>query len=100
MFEDRRALDGGKYGLDVIWDLIRKAADELKVGGYLIMETDDGHPEYLRDYFKDHGNVVHDLKVHSLREDFAGKTRFIVLQKVPKKEEPAPKEEEKKEQTN
>ncbi len=61
------------------------------------METDEGHPEYLRKYYNDNGNIVHDLKIHSIKEDFAGKARFIIFQKVAKKAEGESEVEVKKE---
>ena len=50
------------------------------------METDVTHPDYLKEYFKDNGEIVHDLKITEIHNDIFGKPRFIVMQKVAKKE--------------
>jgi len=36
LYTKRKAIDGGKYGLDTIWELIRKSAENLKLNGYLV----------------------------------------------------------------
>ena len=80
-FEDVRALDGGQYGLDMIWELIRRASDELKTGGYLVMEIGLGQPEYLEEYFRENGNLVHNMTFIAAKEDFSYRKRFVILQK-------------------
>lgn len=84
VYEDKKALDGGEYGLDVIWELIRNASTELKSGGFLVIETSLGHPEYLEQYFRDHNDIVHNMTLYGTREDFSFRKRFVILQKKPK----------------
>ena len=84
LYEDKKALDGGQYGLDLIWELIRRSSDELKSGGFLVMETNFGHPEYLEEYFRDQGGLVHNLLFYGTREDSNYRKKFVILQKKPK----------------
>jgi len=80
-YENRKCLDGGEYGLDKIWELLRKSSDCLKKNGYLVIEMNEGQPEYLKQYFNDNGGVVHNLKIVDLKMDSEWKWTFLVLQK-------------------
>ena len=77
-------MDGGEYGLDVIWDIVRRCSDELKSGGFLVMETNLGHPEYLETHFQDQDGPLHNMIFYEAREDFSYRKRFVILQKVAK----------------
>lgn len=79
-----KALDGGQYGLDTIWELIRNASEELKSGGFVVLEVGMGHPEYLENYFRENGGLVHNMTFYGTREDSNFRNRFVILQKKPK----------------
>jgi len=81
LYENRKAVDGGTYGLDRIWDLMRRASDCLKTDGYLIIQMNEGQPEYFEDYFIDNGEIVHQLKIMDVKMDSAWRNTFVVLQK-------------------
>jgi len=81
LYENRKAIDGGTYGLDKIWELLRKTSDCLKKGGFLIIKMDEGQPEYFEDYFRENGDTVHQLKILDVKIDSSWKKTFMVLQK-------------------
>ena len=42
-FEDRKALDGGKNGLEVVMKVVEKSLEVVRPGGYVILEVDTSH---------------------------------------------------------
>jgi len=81
-YEARQALDGGKYGLDVVWELIRDSADNLKHDGLLIISVTNEQADYLTQYFKDNNGVAHDLKILTTRENEQLKSTYMIFQRV------------------
>jgi release factor glutamine methyltransferase len=48
-------LDGGKDGLEVIREIVRRARDILLSGGYLILEIGEGQSQAVRELFYENG---------------------------------------------
>jgi release factor glutamine methyltransferase len=101
LYEHRKDFDGGRYGLDRIWELIRKSSECLKKDGFLVIEMNDGQPEYFEEYFRENAEIAHNLKIFEVKEDSAWKKRFVILQKkvVPKEKQEVPKTTQPKVQT-
>jgi release factor glutamine methyltransferase len=55
LYEPIRALDGGKDGLEVIREIVRRASDILLSGGYLILEIGEGQSQAVRELFYENG---------------------------------------------
>lgn len=72
--EPRLALDGGLEGLDLIRRIFEGAKDQLKAGGYLLLEIGD-----------DQGQEILGLSdgfCGRIEEDLAGKTRYYLGRKL------------------
>jgi len=67
-FEPRKALDGGKAGLEVIGKILQEAPDFLKEGGRLLMEVGEGQAERIKKDFP-----------CEIRKDYNGVERLIIL---------------------
>lgn len=74
MYEDLRALDGGKDGLDVIKTVLHHAHHLLLPGRKLLLEVDSCHPYLLPAWLKKQ-NL--DLKLQEVHQDFNKKERFM-----------------------
>jgi methylase of polypeptide subunit release factors len=85
LYTKRKSIDGGKYGLDKIWELIRKSAENLKMNGYLIFTTKRNQADFLGEYFANHGGIVHNFKIDSMKLESEGDTVIMVLQKIAQK---------------
>ena len=82
-FEDLRALDGGKHGLDVIEPLLGLARKYLIQGGRLFMEVDPCHAFLVPQLIQDKAAYgLEGLKIQHILKDFRGNDRFIVITKV------------------
>lgn len=78
-YEDLRALDGGKDGLDVIKSIILLSSTKLRKGGVLWLEIDPSHPKSIENYLKE----FHvDLKFVSSYKDICQKERFVEIIKL------------------
>ena len=75
-YEDLRALDGGKQGLDVIEPILVAADNFLKSDGRIFMEVDPCHPYLIPDLLKSHSLR---LEVSDIHKDFQDKYRFVEL---------------------
>jgi release factor glutamine methyltransferase len=73
-YEPTLALDGGKKGLDLIYELIKQAETKLNPKGKIFLELWD---EHTKEDFAQFTN----FKVKILKDSF-GKTRFAVLTKA------------------
>jgi len=79
VYEDLRALDGGKRGLDVIEPILVSADKFLKDdGGKLFLEVDPCHP-YLVPQTIEEKRL--NLKMTSVVNDHQGKERFLIVTK-------------------
>ena len=79
LFEDLRALDGGKHGLDVVLAVLELAGSVLGPGGLLLLECAPCHPILLPPRLP---KLAHPFSLESVEKDFAGKERFLVLRKL------------------
>jgi len=50
------------------------------------METGLGQPEYLENYFRDNGGVVHHMSFYGTKDDFSYRKRFVILRKEKKQD--------------
>ena len=82
-FEDLRALDGGKHGLDVVEPLLGLARKYLIRGGRLFLEVDPCHAFLVPQLIQDKAAYgLEGLKIQHILKDFRGNDRFIVITKV------------------
>jgi len=81
LYEDLRALDGGKDGLTVIKNLLRVASKKLKKKGYLWLEVDPSHPELLQKYLQENISDLQ-LKYVASYKDMFQKDRFVEITKL------------------
>lgn len=78
--EDIRALDGGPEGMNVIRNILKVAANNLKPEGSLWLEVDSRHPEIIKkitENFYDEWK----LKFISSYQDIFKKDRFVEIEK-------------------
>lgn len=80
LYEDLRALDGGHDGLDVIRDVLKFAADKLRVKGMLWLEVDPSHPKLIASYLEDKPEL--NLKYVANYKDMFERERFVEITKV------------------
>ncbi|KAL0102835.1 hypothetical protein PUN28_018256 [Cardiocondyla obscurior] len=80
IYEDLRALDGGDDGLKVIKPLLKYAAKALKPGGYLFVEVDPTHPEYVQFFTNKYPDFK--LRHEHTYKDFCNNDRFVEVMKV------------------
>mmetsp|Transcript_2303 Transcript_2303/g.3284 ORF Transcript_2303/g.3284 Transcript_2303/m.3284 type:complete len:450 (-) Transcript_2303:33-1382(-) len=92
--EDRRALDGGVDGMDLIRDILNGAHLLLIPGGQIWLEVDPSHPKMIQDYLasaatSSEGNLraihaersLRELRLEDSIEDFMGNMRFVKLRR-------------------
>lgn len=80
LYEDLRALDGGKDGLDTIRIILRFAAERLHPQGHLWLEVDPTHPKLIESVIAEQDGVLH-MKFVSSYKDMFGKERFVEIMK-------------------
>lgn len=78
IYEDLRALDGGKRGLDVIEPILVSADKFLKPGSALFLEVDPCHPYLVPQMVAER---CLKLTLKSVIKDHQGKERFLILSK-------------------
>lgn len=81
LYEDVRALDGGKEGLDVINNLLELASKYLKQGGSLWLEVDHRHPEIIAKIVENNQEKWN-LKFMATYKDIFKKDRFVEIEKT------------------
>lgn len=74
------ALDGGETGLDVIKLILNSSSGTLLPGGKLFLEVDPSHPEMIRKWLVENGELG--LGVVGVFRDFCGRERFVVVEKT------------------
>ncbi|KAK4299438.1 hypothetical protein Pmani_028286 [Petrolisthes manimaculis] len=79
MYEDLRALDGGKDGLDVIKAILHLSHTLLLQGSHLILEVDPCHPYLIPTWLQKQPQLK--MKMTKVYVDFSGKERFIKFTK-------------------
>lgn len=77
VFEDLRALDGGRDGLVVINNILQVAEKHLNENGCLWLEVHERHPTMIRDRIEKSSSLV----FTDIFKDFNGKDRFIKIVK-------------------
>nr|XP_045616735.1 MTRF1L release factor glutamine methyltransferase-like isoform X2 [Procambarus clarkii] len=82
VYEDMRALDGGKEGLDVIKAILIHSRYLLPDGHSVILEVDPCHCHLIPAWLEKQPNLQ--LKLTEVFKDFNGKDRFIKLLKCAK----------------
>ena len=80
LFEDLRALDGGKDGLEVIRSILKFCQKSLKPKGLLFLEVDPCHPHIIGPDLTENG-----FKCRSVENDFRGIERFMLIEKCEEK---------------
>jgi len=85
LYEDLRALDGGKDGLQVIENIVMLSNLILKPECYLFLEIDPCHtflmPNLLEATNAKRQSTGYMMALKSISKDYQGKDRFAVLQK-------------------
>lgn len=81
LYEDVRALDGGKDGLDMVKNLLELSAKHLKIGGSLWMEVDHRHPEIIAKIVENNFEKWN-LKFVASYKDIFKKERFVEIEKI------------------
>uniref|UniRef100_A0A2P2I4F3 peptide chain release factor N(5)-glutamine methyltransferase n=1 Tax=Hirondellea gigas TaxID=1518452 RepID=A0A2P2I4F3_9CRUS len=79
LYEDVRALDGGKQGLDLIKVIVQQAGSLLMPRGHLLLEVDPRHGKLMQEWLQG-SDAADEAKVMQLIrtvKDFAGKERFL-----------------------
>lgn len=79
IFEDMRALDGGKDGLDTIKPILLHCQHFLPSGRSILMEVDPCHRYLIPAWLKTQKSK---LEISSVIQDFNGKDRFIEFTKI------------------
>ncbi|XP_037791867.1 MTRF1L release factor glutamine methyltransferase-like [Penaeus monodon] len=79
IFEDMRALDGGKDGLDTIKPILLHCQHFLPSGGSILMEVDPCHRYLIPAWLKTQSI---NLEISNISQDFNGKDRFIEFTKI------------------
>ncbi|XP_071448065.1 MTRF1L release factor glutamine methyltransferase [Hetaerina americana] len=88
LYEDLKALDGGKDGLKIILPLIKFSSTVLDSSpvdggeGVLFIEVDSSHPALLQKWFCDEENSKFQLQFKSVHLDLFGKERFVEIVKI------------------
>lgn len=80
LYEDIRALDGGKEGLDIVQHLLELSAKHLKSGASLWMEVDHRHPEIIAKIVENNFEEWK-LKFVASYKDIFKKERFVEIEK-------------------
>lgn len=79
LYEDLRALDGGKDGLNVIKSILQIASKKLCLKGHLWLEVDPTHPKLIEAYLNEHKSL--NLKFVASYRDMFDKDRFVEIMK-------------------
>lgn len=79
IFEDMRALDGGKDGLNTIKPILLHCQHLLPSGRSILMEVDPCHRYLIPAWLKTQKSK---LEISSVIQDFNGKDRFIEFTKI------------------
>ena len=84
-YEDLRALDGGKDGLQVIENIVMLSNLLLKPECYLFLEVDPCHailmPKLLEKTKAKQNSSGYIMKLKSISKDYQENDRFAILQK-------------------
>lgn len=80
LYEDLRALDGGKDGLDIIRSILTFASKRLKLQGHLWLEVDPSHPSLIKEYLQENRTKLN-LKFVASYKDMFEKDRFVEIMK-------------------
>ncbi|XP_042874961.1 MTRF1L release factor glutamine methyltransferase-like [Penaeus japonicus] len=80
IFEDMRALDGGKDGLDTIKPILLHCQHFLPQACSILMEVDPCHRYLLPAWLKTQPSIK--LEISSVMQDLNGKDRFILFTKL------------------
>ena len=84
-YEDLRALDGGKDGLQLIEKIILLGSVILKPNACLFLEIDPCHTFLLPPLLTEINEKIlenrNKIVLESIAKDFQGKDRFAILQK-------------------
>ncbi len=84
-FEDRRALDGGADGLDIVTDIIENSLPLYSANGMkeLWMEVSDQHPQQISKKYsrKQHSfsNISNGIELANAHLDLFGRNRFVSI---------------------
>jgi release factor glutamine methyltransferase len=78
LYEPRRALFGGKDGLDIVQEIITGAPEVLAAGGLLLMEAGMGQQSSVESLVK----AQKGLAVKSWVKDLAGIPRVVIIERV------------------
>lgn len=81
LYEDLRALDGGKDGSTVIRSILKFASKRLCLHGHLWLEVDPTHPKLIEEFISGNDKLL-SLKYVSSYKDMFGKERFVEIMKV------------------
>lgn len=82
LYEDLRALDGGKDGLDVIKNILAFSSRRLCLQtGHLWLEVDPSHPALIEKYLNDHKSSLN-LQFIACYKDMFNKDRFVEIKKI------------------
>ena len=72
--EPHIALDGGKFGLDIIKKAIKDSRNHLNINGTLILEADPWQIEEIQDFAK----LSLEKSTHIIK-DYSGNNRILVI---------------------
>jgi len=81
VYEDLRAVDGGKHGLDVIEPLLSCASQFLKSNRCMFLEVDPCHAYLIPQVIQDKTSFFRTLSVQRTIKDFQGIDRFVVIRR-------------------
>lgn len=81
LYEDLRALDGGKDGLDVIKSILSFSSRRLCLSGHLWLEIDPSQPKLIEKYLDDHKATLN-LQFIACYKDMFNKERFVEIKKI------------------
>lgn len=81
LYEDLRALDGGKDGLDVIKIILAFSSRRLCLQGHLWLEVDPSHPVLIQEYLNEHKASLN-LQFVACYKDMFNKDRFVEIKKI------------------
>lgn len=73
-FDPRRALDGGRDGLDPYREIFAKLSHWMQPCGFAVMETGEGQAEALKHLGEDAG-----YRFHAMRNDLSGIARIVTF---------------------
>lgn len=79
LYEDLRALDGGKDGMRVIKALLILADRILTPNGALFLEVDPSHPDLIRNWLNNNRHL--NLSYVKTFKDFCDRDRFVFIKK-------------------